>query len=44
MKPTHNKIFFVLIGIIALGASLAFSLLQILLRLPAVIGSVSWNL
>jgi hypothetical protein len=44
MKPKQNKIFIVLIGIIALGFSLALSLVQIILRLPAVIGSVSWNL
>ncbi|MGW8250102.1 MAG: hypothetical protein ACWGO1_05630 [Anaerolineales bacterium] len=44
MKETRNKFIFIVFTALAAGLSLAFSLLQILLRLPAVISSVSWNL
>lgn len=44
MNRNRDKLFITFIAVLAAGLSLAFSLLQILLRLPAVISSVSWNL
>jgi hypothetical protein len=44
MHRNKNKFIYIFVAVLAGGLSLAFSLLQIILRLPAVISSVSWNL
>ena len=44
MKQNKHKFKLIVFAVIATGLTLAFSVLQILLRLPVVISSVSWNL
>ena len=44
MNHNRNNIYIAIFAALAAGISLALTLLQFLLHLPAVIGSVSWNL
>lgn len=44
MNQNRHKFKLIVFAAIATGLTLIFSILQILLRLPMVISSVSWNL
>lgn len=44
MNHSRNNIIVVLIAVLTVGFSLAFTLLQLINHLPSVISSVSWNL